>query len=77
MTKYGELVRQVGLGQIVAAVDDLPEQTEDATLNGIARVYLRDQPYNQYHGVLGTRVDSLPELWDWLRRDILKWKGPA
>jgi len=77
MTKYGELVRQVGVDRIVAAVDDLPEQTQNAVKHRIARVYLRDQPYNRSWDVLGERVTSLPELWDRLDIDLQVWKGSA
>lgn len=74
-TKYGELVRQVSTSRIVAAVDDLPEQTADAITHGIERVYLRDQPYNRFDGVPGIRVNDLRELWDRLDIDLQVWKG--
>jgi hypothetical protein len=75
ITKYEDLVRQVGVDRIVAAVDDLPEQTADAIKNGIKRVYLRAQPYNQGPEVLGERVESLAILWLRLRKDITEWQA--
>jgi hypothetical protein len=75
MTKYADLVRQVGTDRIVAAVDDLPEQTIDAINNGIRKVYLRDQPYNRIEGVMGERIESLAVLWLRLRKDIAEWKA--
>jgi hypothetical protein len=73
-TKYADLIDQVGLDRIVAAVDDLPEQTEDATKRGIAMVYIRDQPYNRGPDIRGTRVTSLEALWNLLDIDIALWK---
>lgn len=75
VTKYEDLVRQVGIDRIVAAVDDLPEQTADAFSNGIKRVYIRSQPYNQTPEVVGERVDTLGVLWLRLRKDIAEWKA--
>jgi hypothetical protein len=75
VTKYADLVRQVGTDRIVAAVDDLPEQTADAIKNGIRKVYLRAQPYNQTPDVLGERIESLGVLWLRLRKDIAEWKA--
>lgn len=74
-TKYYDLVDQVGLSRIVAAVDDLPEQTADAQRRGISQVYLRDQPYNREPGIPGQRVKNLDELWNLLDIDIDIWKG--
>lgn len=74
-TKYHDLISQVGTDRIVAAVDDMPEQTSDAIELGIARVYLRDQPYNREPGYPGLRVSSLEQLWFNLEGDITKWKG--
>ena len=73
-TKYADLVRQVGTDRIVAAVDDLSEQVEDAIKLGIRKVYLRDQPYNRGRGVPGEPVDDLVHLWTRLARDIIKWR---
>jgi hypothetical protein len=75
VTKYTDLVRQVGVNRIVAATDDLPEQTADAFKQGIRRVYLRDQPYNRRDNVRGLRVTSLEDLWFNVRDDIEYWKG--
>jgi hypothetical protein len=75
LTKYHDLVRQVGTNRIVAAVDDLPEQTADALAWGISRIYLRDQPYNRNEGVVGERVTDLSTLWLRLRKDIAEWKA--
>jgi hypothetical protein len=75
LTKYADLVRQVGLSRIVAVTDDLPEQTVDAFRNGVKRVYIRDQPYNRSPGVVGERVDTLSVLWLRLRKDIAEWKA--
>jgi len=75
LTKYADLVRQVGLDRIVAVVDDLPEQTADAFSNGIKRVYIRDQPYNRTEGVQGERINDLQTLWLRLRKDIAEWKA--
>jgi hypothetical protein len=74
VTKYEELVRQIGVNRIVAATDDLPEQTADAFKQGIRRVYLRDQPYNRHDNVRGLRVTSLQDLWFNVRKDIQDWK---
>jgi len=73
LTKYQDLVRQVGLDRIVAAVDDLPEQTADAINNGINKVYLREQPYNRDRDVPGERVRDLYQLWLRIRKDIAEW----
>jgi hypothetical protein len=75
VTKYADLVRQVGTDRIVAAVDDLPIQTADAIDNGIKKVYLRSQPYNQTPDVLGERVETLGVLWLRLRKDITEWQA--
>jgi hypothetical protein len=75
VTKYEELVRQIGVNRIVAATDDLPEQTADAFKQGIRRVYLRDQPYNRRDNVRGMRVTSLEDLWFNVKKDIYDWKG--
>jgi len=75
ITKYEDLVRQVGIDRIVAAVDDLPEQTFNATINGIHKIYLRDQPYNRQEDVYGERVYDLNNLWLRLRKDIAEWKA--
>ena len=68
--KYHDLVEQVGLDRIVAAVDDLPEQTADAERLGIHNIYVRDQPYNRDHWVRGSRVSNLEVLWRLLEVDI-------
>ena len=73
-TKYGDLVEQAGAPRIVAAVDDLPEQTADAKFNGIRQVYLRDQPYNREPDVIGDRVEDLEQLWNLLSMDIDLWE---
>jgi len=73
VTKYRDLVRQVGVDRIVAAADDLPEQTADAIFNGIRKVYLREQPYNRERDVPGERVRDLYQLWLRLRKDIAEW----
>jgi hypothetical protein len=73
-TKYEDLVRQVGVNRIVAAIDDLPEQTEDAFKQGIRRVYLRDQPYNRSDAVRGIRIMNLSALWFEIQKDIQDWK---
>jgi hypothetical protein len=75
ITKYEDLVRQVGINRIVAATDDLPDQTADAFKQGIRRVYLRDQPYNRRENVRGLRVTSLEDLWFNVQKDIYDWKG--
>lgn len=73
-TKYADLVDQVGLSRIVAAVDDLPEQTADAERLGIPNIYIRDQPYNREPHVRGDRVRNLGELWACLEIDIDMWR---
>jgi hypothetical protein len=73
-TKYHDLVSQIPVRRIIAAVDDLPDMIRDAYRNGIERVYLRDQPYNRYQGVPGMRVNILDQLWLRLARDIKEWK---
>jgi hypothetical protein len=75
VTKYADLVRQVGTDRIVAAVDDLPEQIEDAFNNGIKKIYLRSQPYNQDYVAIGERIDTLGVLWLRLRKDIIEWQA--
>jgi hypothetical protein len=75
VTKYQDLVRQVGADRIVAAVDDLPAQIADALLQGIEKVYLRDQPYNRDPLYPGERVDTLGVLWLRLRKDITEWQA--
>jgi hypothetical protein len=65
--KYADLVSQVDIRRIVAACDDLPEQTEAAYDAGLRNVFVRDQPYNRYTGVKGERVTSLEILWERLR----------
>lgn len=75
LTKYGDLVRQVSTERIVAAVDDLTEQVEDAFLNGIRKVYLRDQPYNKHTDLYGERILNLQQLWLRIRKDIAEWKA--
>lgn len=74
-TKYADLVSQVGLGRIVAVVEDLPEQIADAHRNGIRNVYMMDQPYNREPATPdATRITNLIDLWGWLQMDIEKWK---
>jgi FMN phosphatase YigB (HAD superfamily) len=74
--KYHELVRQVGLNRIIAAVDDLPEQLHQARAAGIQNLYLRAQPYNlrgsDRDGMI--RVHSLPALKSFLSFHIAAWK---
>jgi hypothetical protein len=74
-TKYHDLVDQVGLSRIVAVADDLPEQVQDASRQGIRQVYVRDQPYNRDSGLGNIRVNTLEELWQLLDIDIDVWKG--
>ena len=69
-TKYQDLVSQVGARRIVAAIDDLPEQIDDAYKRGIKRVYIRDQPYNRQsvnggslYSAPAVRVNTLMDLW--------------
>ncbi len=75
--KYKELKRQVGLGRIVAIVDDLPEMVRAAQMIGIRNVYLRDQPYNRH---LDDRLDCcwrferMSQLQVNLVEDIRAWK---
>jgi hypothetical protein len=74
-TKYYDLVRQVGVDRVVAAVDDLPHQIAHATYAGIGKVYLRNQPYNGGTTTSYTaRANSLEQLWEWLDIDIQQWK---
>lgn len=75
--KYYDLVDQVGLQRIIAVADDLPEQLQDARLQGIGQVYVRDQPYNRSGDVPQEciRFRGLEELWLLLEIDIDIWKG--
>lgn len=73
--KYQELVRQVGRDRIVAAVDDLPEQIEDASKAGIQVIYVRDQPYNRnINHTYRARIHDLSYLKVRLSIDIDNWK---
>jgi hypothetical protein len=56
--KYAELIRQVGLDRIVAVVDDLAPQLQDAKSFGIKNLYLRAQPYNGK----GVNTDGLTRI---------------
>jgi hypothetical protein len=71
--KYSELVRQVGLGRIVAVVDDLPEQAFEAAECGVQNVYLKDQPYNRHLDKF-PRFGGLRELSGHLSIDIEEWR---
>jgi phosphoglycolate phosphatase-like HAD superfamily hydrolase len=73
--KYRELTYQVPPGNIVAAVDDLPEQIHAAKASGIGRLYIRDQPYNSYEEMPAIRVHNMPELTRNLLQDIHEWKA--
>lgn len=74
-SKYRELVRQVGAENVVAAVDDLPEQLTAAATSGILKLYLRTQPYNRGEFAKFTRVDSVVGLAAPLLADIAQWKA--
>jgi len=75
-SKYADLVDQVGVNRVVAAVEDLPEQINDAHRQGIRQVYMMDQPYNREPATPdAVRVTSLEELWNLLDIDIDIWKG--
>lgn len=74
-SKYDDLVRQVGVDRIVAAVDDLPEQVNTAIHAGIKKVYVRDQPYNRDPAITAQRVASLEELDMCIRHDIADWRN--
>ena len=73
-SKWDDLVDQVGLSRIVAAIDDLPEMTEEAERLNIPNIYVRDQPYNREPHVRGDRIESLLDLWLCLENDIIVWK---
>lgn len=74
--KYRQLVKQVGLGRIVAVVDDLPQMVKQAVAIGAPAVYLRDQPYNRFIGISAWyRVDNINELQPLLLEDITQWKS--
>jgi hypothetical protein len=74
--KYHELVRQVGLGRIIAAVDDLTEQLQEARESGIQNLYLMAQPYNSTgvnrEGLI--RIHSLPAIQSFLTFHVKAWK---
>lgn len=79
--KYEELTQQIELERIIAVVDDLPEQIENAGRAGIERLYLRDQPYNRSHSQIARpgfpphiRVRSCMEMQTRLLADIAEWK---
>lgn len=74
MGKYAELVRQVGIDRVVAAVDDLPDMINEAIDAGIKKVYLREQPYNGECMVHSGKFHSLRELAFQLEDDIEHWK---
>lgn len=74
--KYHELVQQVGLGRIIAAIDDLTEQLHEAREAGIQNTYLMAQPYNSVgvnrDGLI--RVHSLNAFREFLRFHVAAWK---
>jgi len=73
--KYPELIRQVGLGSIVAVADDLVAQLRQARAEGIAKCYLRSQPYN-VKGVDSDHlimVSGLADLHVALMNDVANW----
>lgn len=74
--KYHELVRQVGLRRIIAAIDDLTEQLQQARAVGIENLYLRAQPYNlegvNREGLI--RVHNLMAFKEFLRSHISAWR---
>jgi hypothetical protein len=78
--KYEDLVSQIDPTRIVAAVDDLPEQVEKASVAGIEKIYMRNQPYNitqqQFREDFPdyTRFESCLELQRLLIEDINVWK---
>lgn len=74
--KYTELVRQVGAERVVAVVDDLTANLDEATAAGIQKTYLVDQPYNRV-GVklIGLRVSDMRALIEQLTIDIRAWKA--
>lgn len=72
--KYKDLVRQVGIGRIVAVVEDLPEYCVQAKIEGIRNVYIRDQPYNSENSDPAIRFFTNPELWELLSVDLDNWK---
>jgi len=47
--KYVDLIRAVGRERIILVVDDLPEQIEAARRLKLAKLVIRDQPYNQHY----------------------------
>jgi hypothetical protein len=73
--KYTELVRQVGIGSVVAVADDLVEQLHQAWGAGIPKCYLREQPYNvkgvDAHGLI--RVAGLADLHVTMMNDVSDW----
>ena len=71
--KYRDLVKSVGIGRVVAVLDDLPEMAEQAASLGINNVYLRDQPYN---GHIFNRMRA-PDLYRanlYITNNIKQWK---
>lgn len=76
--KYLELIRQVGLGRIVAIADDLTALTAQALGAGIPKAYLRDQPYNRVPSDkkrVGLRYADNQHLWGLLAADLEAWKA--
>lgn len=73
--KYTELVRQVGIGSVVAVADDLVEQLQQARAVGIPKCYLRSQPYN-VKGVNSSHlitVQGLADLHIAMMDDVKDW----
>lgn len=76
--KYTELVRQVGMNAVVAVADDLVEQLQQARAVGIAKCYLRSQPYNikgvdsagliPVKGMADLHIALMNDVTDWWKR---------
>ena len=74
--KFQELVRQVGLGRIVAVADDLTDNLKEAEKASIGRRYLYAQPYN-LQGVDNSGMIRVPSIYDLghsIMTDIARWE---
>ncbi len=80
VSKYAELVRQVGRERIVSVVEDLPEMITEASRLSIPVAspgIIRSQPYNLHldHAGMGwNRARNLADVLVYVRRAIASWK---
>lgn len=73
--KYRTLVKQSQPGQVMAAVDDLPELVGQAISCGIPNIYMRVQPYNLHYDHSNVNRFLHPTMLMYLLFDDIKqWK---